>query len=79
MPAQKSIPLLDETLEVRVKFDAGDRDLMDNICLEVIESCPDEEKIFKHDETNLYITRVQALELAQALISAVKKSETLEN
>jgi hypothetical protein len=43
------------------------------------ESCPEEEKVFKHDETHLYLTHLQALELAQALISAVEKSQYPEN
>lgn len=76
MPAPKPIYLLDETLEVKVIYETKDRDLVDNICLMINESCPEEEKLFKHDETHLYLTRVQALELAQAFLAAVVKSES---
>lgn len=76
MSAKKSIYLLDDTLEVTIFFESKDRDLTDNICMVVNESCPEEEKVFKHDETHLYFTREQALALARAFISAVEQSES---
>lgn len=76
MMTQKTIALLDDTLEVSVFFDAKDCDLADNICMIITETCPEEEKIFRHDESHLYLTREQALALARALLSAVEKSES---
>ena len=76
MSAKKSIYLLDDTLEVAIFYESKDRDLTDNICMVVNESCPEEEKVFKHDETHLYFTREQALALARAFISAVEQSES---
>ena len=76
MMTKKTIALLDDTLEVSVFFDAKDCDLVDNICMVITETCHEEEKIFRHDESHLYLTREQALALAQALLSAVEKSES---
>ncbi|MEN6571584.1 MAG: hypothetical protein ABFD24_07075 [Anaerolineaceae bacterium] len=76
MASKKSIYLLDETLEVTIFYENKDRDLRDNICMVINESCPEDEKIFKHDESHLYFTREQALELAQAFIAAVERSES---
>jgi hypothetical protein len=67
--------LLDESLQIEVYFSTEDCDLEDNICLKVIESCPEDEKIFKHDESHLFLTREQARTLADALITAAEKSE----
>ncbi len=69
------IYLLDDSLEIEVFFSSEDRDLEDNICLRVMESCPEDEKIFKHDETHLFITRRQARALADALLNAARYSE----
>ena len=68
------VHLLDESLLVEVFYSCEDADLEDNICLKISESCPEEEKVFRHDESHLYLTRAQALSLAEALVEAVKKS-----
>jgi hypothetical protein len=68
--------LLDDSLYVEVFFSEEDCDLEDNICLRVIESCKEEERIFRHDESQLYLTARQAQELAGALLAAIKESET---
>lgn len=70
----KPIELLDNTLQVEVRYEREDKDLVDNICIKVSETCPEEEKIFVHDESHLYITREQAQALADALLKAVEKS-----
>lgn len=67
--------LLDDSLYVEVFFSEEDCDLEDNICLRVIESCKEEERIFRHDESQLYLTARQAQELAGALLAAIKESE----
>lgn len=74
----KPILLLDESLQIEVHYVCEDADLEDNICLRVIESCAEEEKIFKHDESHLFLTPSQARDLAAALLRAVEKSEKKE-
>ena len=69
------ILLLERSLKVDVFFDSNDRDYKDDICLSFIEECPGDEKIFLYDETNLYLTREQAVELAQALLKAAQNSQ----
>jgi hypothetical protein len=71
----KPILLLDESLLVEIFFEADDCGYEDNICLKIIESCAEEEKIFKHDENHLYLTKPQAQELAAALLRAVELSK----
>ena len=70
----KPILILDETVEVEIFYSGEDADLEDNICLKVTETCVEDEKIFRHDESHLYLTAAQARELAQALLAAVEKS-----
>ncbi len=70
----KPILLLDNTLQVEVFYACEDADLEDNICVKVMESCSDEEKVFRHDESYLFFTREQACALADALLRAVEKS-----
>ena len=65
--------LLDDSLSVEVFYSCEDADLQDNICLKISESCPNEERIFRHHENHLYLTREQALALADALVKAVKR------
>lgn len=71
----KPILLLDESLQVEIYYSCEDADLEDNICLKIIESCIEEEKIFKHDESHMYLTSAQAQALANALLKAVEKSQ----
>ena len=70
-----SISLIDETLKVCVFYEKNDCDFRDNICISIIEDCPEDEKVFRSGETNLFITSVQARALANILQSAVDKSE----
>lgn len=70
----KPIKLLDNTLQVEIRYACEDKDLADNICVKVIETCPEGEKIFVHDESHMYITKEQAQALADALLKAVEKS-----
>jgi hypothetical protein len=55
-----SILLLDNSLEVQIYFESSDSDFEDDICISFSEDCPDDEKIFRADETNIYITPDQA-------------------
>jgi hypothetical protein len=70
------IHLLDDSLEVEIFYDKDDCGYTDNICLKITESCEDEEKVFRHDENNLYLTQEQAIALADALTAAVKVSRS---
>ena len=70
----KPILLLDESLQVEIFFESDDCGYEDNICLKITESCPDEEKVFLHDESHLYLTPAQAQELVNALDQAIKLS-----
>ncbi|MBA3073673.1 MAG: hypothetical protein FP831_08765 [Anaerolineae bacterium] len=70
----KPILLLDDSLQVEVFFESDDCGYEDNICLKIIESCAEVEKVFLHDESHLYLTPVQAQELVNALDQAIKLS-----
>jgi len=70
-----SIRLLDNSLQVSIYYDECDCDYEDNICISIVEDCPEEEKIFRHDETNIYLTAEQALQLIQALTVATSDSK----
>ncbi len=70
-----SIKILDDSLEVNIIFDTTDCEFSDNVCVQVIEDCPDDEKVFRGDETNLYLTSKQARQLASALLRAAEESE----
>jgi hypothetical protein len=69
-----AIYLLDHSLKVDVFYDHSDCEYGDNICVSIVESCPDEERIFKYDELNLYLTSEEARQLAEALLRASKES-----
>ena len=68
------VSLLDNTLKVNVFYDPADGDLRDNICVCIQEDCPDEERIFRADETNIYLTAAQASALSAALPDAAERS-----
>lgn len=70
-----SLCLLDDTLSVDVYFEPSDTEFSDNICLYFVESCPEDEKVFLADETNLFLTPDQARELARMLLQAADASE----
>ncbi len=64
------VMLLDNSLKVEIYYDECDRDFADSICVSFREECPDDERIFRGDETNIYLTPEQAMQLAQALSHA---------
>ncbi len=70
----KQLSLLDKSLEVSIFFEPSDSEYMDNICICFEEFCPEEEKIFKAGETNIFLTPDQANQFAIALIEAAKQS-----
>jgi hypothetical protein len=68
------IYLLDHSLKVDVYYDRIDCEYQDNVCVSILESCPDEERIFLYDELNLYLTPDEARQLAEALLKAADES-----
>ncbi|MBP1701511.1 MAG: hypothetical protein H6Q38_618 [Chloroflexi bacterium] len=73
------IYLLDDSLRVIVYYDQVDCEYEDNICVSILEYCPDDEKIMRAGETNIYLTREQARQLGRALLEAADEScHTLE-
>ncbi len=70
-----TISLLDGALRVTIYYSAEDSAYEDNICISILEDCPKDEKLFRSDETNLFITAKQARALAEALLAAAATSE----
>lgn len=70
----KQLPLLDNSLHVSVFYESTDSDFDDDICIRLREKCPEDEKIFKADETNIFLTPDQANQFALLLIEAAKQS-----
>lgn len=67
-----SVSLLDDSLKVNIYFDRSDSEFDDDICIQLIEDCPEEERLLKYEETNIYITPDQACLLILALERAMK-------
>ena len=66
------VSLLDNSLNVGIYFEESDSDFEDDICISFSEDCPADEKIFRADETNIYITPDQACLLLLALQRAME-------
>ncbi len=66
-----SIFLLDGGLKISIFYDESDREFDDDICIQMVEDCPEDEKVLKFDETNLYIPPDQACLLILALQRAM--------
>ena len=71
-----AIYLLDNTLKVEIIYEANESTYDDNICVCIIEECPEDEKIFRYDESNLYLTAEQARQLARMLKAAADAAST---
>lgn len=74
-----TIYLLDDSLSIDIFFEDRDCDFEDCICVTINESCAEDEKLFKADETNIYITPIEARRLAQALLAACEASNEPNN
>lgn len=68
-----TIHLLDNTLKLNIYFEETDRDFEDDICLSFFEDSVEEERIFKVEETNIFITPDQACLIVLALERALKE------
>jgi hypothetical protein len=69
-----AIYLLDNSLKVNIFFEEFDSGFDDNICISFCEDCPEEERVFRADETNLYLTKDEATQFAIALLQAIAES-----
>ncbi len=69
-----AVYLLDDSLKVDICYEETDSDYGDNIRLCIFEDCPEDEKVFIHDETNIYLTPDQANQLARLLDAAAQAS-----
>lgn len=67
-----SIQLLENSLAVDIFFDAGESEYDDDICIRIAEDCPEDERLFRADETHIYITPEQASLLILALQRAME-------
>ena len=67
-----TVSLLDGGLKLTIFYDDADREFDDDICIRIFEDCPDDERVLKFDETNLYVTPDQACLLVLALQRAVE-------
>ncbi len=63
-----SIILLDGSLKVEISFEKSELRFDDNIRVTFVEDCPDDERLFRAVETNIFLTPDQACELARRLI-----------
>lgn len=69
-----AVRLLDGTLFVSVRYCVEEGEYEDNICVSFREECPDEEKIFCANETNISLTPKEAIHLAKLLLAAADES-----
>jgi SAM-dependent methyltransferase len=69
------ILLLDDNLIVNIFCDNPDQAHEDNICIQWVEKRPDEERMFRASETNIYLTPEQAAQFAEALSTAAADSK----
>jgi len=69
-----TIYLLDDSISIDVFYEKEDKEYKDNICVKVIESCADHEKLFRMDEVYIYLSPEEARALAKELCDAAEAS-----
>jgi hypothetical protein len=69
-----SIILLDGSLKVEISYDRTESRFNDNIRVMFVEDCPDDERLFRAIETNIFLTPDQSCELARRLSAAAQCS-----
>jgi hypothetical protein len=69
------VKLINGALLVNINFETSDSEYDDNICLCFEEPCLEEEKVFRAEQTNIFLTPKEARNLAQALINAANHSD----
>ena len=68
------IHLLEGSLKIQVYYCEDDVEFEDNICIEVEEDCPDDEKLLQANQVIISITPVEARQLATLLNQAADVS-----
>lgn len=69
------VKLINGALMVKVNFETSDSEYDDNVCLCFEEPCHEDEKIFRAEQTNIFLTPKEARNLAQALLKAANHSD----
>ncbi len=69
------IDLLKGALVVQIQLDKSDISYDDNICLCFEEPCHEDEKIFRADQTHLYLTPAEARKIAGSLLAVAEESD----
>ncbi|HTX80509.1 MAG TPA: hypothetical protein VMC62_12615 [Longilinea sp.] len=69
-----TIHLLDNSLKIDIFYETRDKEFEDNICVRIMEDCPDDERLFRAEETNIFLNAKEACQLAEALRAAAKCS-----
>lgn len=69
------ILILDDSLNVQIFYEESDAEFDDNVCICIKEDCLDEERIFRAEQTQIYLTVHEAKAFTQALIDAIEASE----
>ncbi len=67
-----SVWLLENSLKVDIFFAENESEYDDDICICIVEDCPQDERLFIADETNIFITPEQASLLVLALERAME-------
>ena len=74
-----AVYILDNSLKVEIYYECIDCEYPDNISVRVTEDCPEDEKLFRADQVNLFLTPLEARKLAFALLSAAEHSHDATN
>jgi hypothetical protein len=69
------IELLGGCLLVDIFFEETDSEFDDNVCLNFTEPCSTDEWLFKAAETNIFLTAIEARQVAQTLLKIAEESD----
>lgn len=69
------IELLGGCLVVDIFFEENDSEFADNVCLRFTEPCSTDEWLFKAGETNIFLTAVEARQVARTLLKIAEESD----
>lgn len=70
-----TVKIVDNSITFDVFIDQEDSEFADDVCLRFTEDCPEDEKVFYGGETNLYVTRAQAKQIAAEILKALAEQE----
>ncbi len=69
-----TITLLNGCMQLDVFYETEDQPFSDNICVRIRETCPEEERLMRAEESNIFITPQDACSVANALLKAARRS-----